>query len=297
NRSTVTKVRLLGASDDKSTQQMMRLDFEESSPVDASVEARLIEQVDHALAGCDVLCIEDYNKGVVTPAVAQHAIRAARASGKQVLVDPPRLNDYSRFTGATAVKFNRPEAERAAGMTINSPEQWAAAAEVLLAKLQLDAVVITLNDLGSYLATASGERELIVGRKRQVADATGAGDMVLVALTLARAAGANWREAVALGNVLGGLEVERLGCVPISREETLRELLLEAKQHLGKQRALKELVPELQQHRRAGRRIVFTNGCFDLIHLGHVQYFRFAKAQGDVLVVGVNTDAGIRRIK
>jgi D-beta-D-heptose 7-phosphate kinase/D-beta-D-heptose 1-phosphate adenosyltransferase len=130
-----------------------------------------------------------------------------------------------------------------------------------------------------------------------VFDVTGAGDMVHAMLTVARAAGATWLEAVALANVAAGLEVERFGCVPIRPEEIVQELLVEAHEHVGKERTLEQLLPELALHRAAGRRIVFTNGCFDLIHLGHVKYFRFAKAQGDLLVVGVNTDASIRRLK
>jgi D-beta-D-heptose 7-phosphate kinase/D-beta-D-heptose 1-phosphate adenosyltransferase len=100
-----------------------------------------------------------------------------------------------------------------------------------------------------------------------------------------------------LANTAAGLEVEKFGSVPITPQEIVQELLSEAHDHLGKQRTLEQLLPELARHRAAGRRVVFTNGCFDLIHLGHVSYFRFAKQQGDLLVVGVNTDSSIRRLK
>jgi D-beta-D-heptose 7-phosphate kinase/D-beta-D-heptose 1-phosphate adenosyltransferase len=114
---------------------------------------------------------------------------------------------------------------------------------------------------------------------------------------MARCAGGDWIESVALANVAAGLEVEKYGSVPITPGEIKLELLTEQHEHLGKQRTLDQLLPELQRHRAAGRRIVFTNGCFDLIHLGHVKYFQFARAQGDLLVVGVNTDASIRGLK
>jgi D-beta-D-heptose 7-phosphate kinase/D-beta-D-heptose 1-phosphate adenosyltransferase len=130
-----------------------------------------------------------------------------------------------------------------------------------------------------------------------VYDVTGAGDMVLAMLAVARAAGASWRESVELANVAGGLEVERFGSVPVTPPEIIAELLGEAQLRMGKERTLSRLTAELAHHRSAGKKVVFTNGCFDLIHLGHVQYFRFAKAQGDLLVVGVNTDASIRRLK
>ena len=151
--------------------------------------------------------------------------------------------------------------------------------------------------MGAYLATNDGQRRLLSTRPREVADATGAGDMVLGAMSMARIAGADWSDSVALANVAGGLEVERLGCVPITPGEIVQELLTEAHEHLGKQRTLEQLIPELQRHRAAGKRIVFTNGCFDLIHLGHIKYFQFAKDQGDLLVVGVNTDRSICRLK
>jgi D-beta-D-heptose 7-phosphate kinase/D-beta-D-heptose 1-phosphate adenosyltransferase len=132
---------------------------------------------------------------------------------------------------------------------------------------------------------------------RQVADATGAGDMVLVALCVARAAGAGWHDAVQLANVAGGLEVERLGCVPITPAEIIHDLMSERHDESGKERTRESLIAELAAHRAAGRKIVFTNGCFDIIHLGHVKYFQWAKSQGDLLVVGVNTDSSIRRLK
>jgi D-beta-D-heptose 7-phosphate kinase/D-beta-D-heptose 1-phosphate adenosyltransferase len=114
---------------------------------------------------------------------------------------------------------------------------------------------------------------------------------------LARAAGATWEQATAIANVAGGIEVEKFGSVPVTRAEIIAELLAESRDKIGKVRTLDHLLPELARHRAAGKRVVFTNGCFDLIHLGHVSYFRFAKSQGDILVVGVNTDSSIRRLK
>jgi D-beta-D-heptose 7-phosphate kinase/D-beta-D-heptose 1-phosphate adenosyltransferase len=180
---------------------------------------------------------------------------------------------------------------------VSNVDQYDAAGTLLLDRLALEAVVVTLDKSGAYLATRDGERRWLKTRPRQVYDVTGAGDMVLAMLAMARAAGASWAEAVALANVAGGLEVEKFGSVPITREEVMQELLSEAHEHLGKERTAEQLVPELQRHRAMGKRIVFTNGCFDLLHLGHVKYFQFARSQGDLLVVGVNTDASICRLK
>jgi D-beta-D-heptose 7-phosphate kinase/D-beta-D-heptose 1-phosphate adenosyltransferase len=296
-RPTVEKMRLLGSSEDRSHQQMLRLDIEETSPVPAETAERILTAAFERLKGCDVVCIEDYDKGALPVEVCRKLIEAARGRGIPVLIDPARLNDYSKYHGATAIKLNRPEAERATGLRVRSAEECSEAADALLQKLALDAVVITMNDRGSFLATRDGTRQMLSSRPRQVADPTGAGDMVLVTLTMARASGATWIEAVALANVVAGLEVEKLGCVPIQRAEIIQDLLSEHLHQGGKERDLPRLLQELALHRSAGRKIVFTNGCFDLMHLGHIKYFQFAKAQGDVLVVGVNTDAGIRRIK
>jgi D-beta-D-heptose 7-phosphate kinase/D-beta-D-heptose 1-phosphate adenosyltransferase len=294
-RPTVSKVRLVGLAQHRHPQQMMRLDYEAHAPLSPELAAQVRDRVAAEVGAADVLCLEDYNKGVLAP--CRELIALARARGVPVVVDPANLPDYSRYHGATALKLNRVETERATGLPVNNQEQYDAAATWLLDRLSLEAVVITLDKSGAYLATADGERRWLKTRPRQVYDVTGAGDMVLAMLAVARTAGATWAESVSLANVAGGLEVEKFGSVPVTREEIIQELLSEVHEHLGKERTPEQLVPELQRHRASGKRIVFTNGCFDLIHLGHVKYFQFARRQGDLLVVGVNTDAGISRLK
>jgi len=297
DRPTVSKVRLVGLAQHRHPQQMIRLDFEDQRPLPPDLAGRVVERVEAELGRAEVLCVEDYNKGLLTPDVCRRLIELARGRGIPVLIDPANLPDYARYAGATALKLNRIETERATGLPCTNPEEYDAAGTWLLDRLGLEAVVVTLDKSGAYLATRDGERRWLKTKARQVYDVTGAGDMVLAMLAVARSAGADWPEAVALANVAGGLEVERFGSVAISREEVIQELLTEVHEHLGKERTLEQLLPELQRHRATGKRIVFTNGCFDLMHLGHVKYFRFAKAQGDLLVVGVNTDGSIRRLK
>jgi D-beta-D-heptose 7-phosphate kinase/D-beta-D-heptose 1-phosphate adenosyltransferase len=297
-RPTIAKVRLVGLAQHRHPQQMMRLDYEDQAPHPADVQARVRQQVEDAIrAGAGLVCVEDYNKGLLTPSLCREVIRLARAANLPVLIDPANIPDYAKYAGATCLKLNRTEAMKATGLPAGTEAEWAAAAERLLSQLSLEAVVITLDKHGAFLATTAGERRWLKTRQRQVYDVTGAGDMVLSMLAVTRAAGAGWADAVALANVAGGLEVEKFGSIPVTREEVVQELLMEAHEHLGKERSLDRLMPELQRHRASGKRIVFTNGCFDLIHLGHVKYFQFAKAQGDLLVVGVNTDASIRRLK
>jgi len=297
DRPTVCKVRLVGLAQHRHPQQMMRLDYEERSPLSSDRSNAVIDAVSTALQEAGMLCIEDYNKGLLTEEVCQKIIKLARDRGIPVIVDPSSISDYRRYQGASALKLNRPETQKATGLPVRCLADYAPAAEHLIECVGLEAVIITLDKSGSYLATRQGERRWLQTRPRQVYDVTGAGDMVLAMLAMARVAGASWVEAVSLANVAGGLEVERFGSVPVAPSEIIRELLSEAHQHLGKQRSMEQLLTELQYHRASGKRVVFTNGCFDLIHLGHVKYFQFARKQGDLLVVGVNTDASIRRLK
>lgn len=298
DRPTTCKLRLVGSAQHRHPQQLLRLDFEQTKPIDAATSARLISAVDKAMtAGCDMLCIEDYNKGALPADVCQKIIASARRAKVPVIVDPAKISDYARYRAATCVKLNRPEAEQATGLPAQTPEQFAMAATRLLEMLDLEAAIVTLDKGGAYLATRDGTREWLKTKPRQVFDVTGAGDVVLATVAVARAAGATWIEAVSLANIAGGLEVERFGAVPIKPAEIMQELLTEVHEHLGKQRTRDQLMNELQRHRAAGRKIVFTNGCFDIIHLGHVKYFQWAKRQGDLLVVGVNTDSSIQRLK
>ncbi|HEX4125515.1 MAG TPA: D-glycero-beta-D-manno-heptose 1-phosphate adenylyltransferase, partial [Tepidisphaeraceae bacterium] len=300
DRRTVCKTRLIGYAQHKNPQQLIRLDYEDPAPIDAELETRVLANFTAALANADVVCLEDYNKGLLTPNLTRRLIALARQKNIPVIVDPANIPDYSKYAGATAVKLNRVETEKATGLRVREESDYRPAAERLLQTLQLDAVIMTLDRQGSYLASksgAGGDRRWLRTRERQVADGTGAGDVMLAMISIARAAGASWPDAVALANVAGGLEVERFGVVPIKPAEIIVELLHEEKEFPGKQRSLTALAAELAYHRACGKRIVFTNGCFDLIHLGHIQYFRYAKSQGDLLVVGVNTDASIRRLK
>ncbi len=296
-RPTVEKVRLLGSSEDRAHQQMIRLDVENPTPLDGDAADALVAAAVDGLDGAGALVLEDYDKGVLSPDVCGRLIAAARERGVPVLVDPARVDDFGKYRGATLLKANRIEAERCVGGPVRTADQVDAAATKMLADLDLDALIITLNDEGSHLATIDGERGLLESRPRQVADATGAGDTVLAALCAARLVGASWHDALALANVAAGLEVERLGCVPVTAQEIAADLRGEHARSGAKHQSLDRLRARLSRERAAGRRIVFTNGCFDLLHLGHVSYFRYAKAQGDLLVVGVNTDASIRRLK
>ncbi len=297
-RPTSTKTRLVGLAQHRHPQQMLRLDYEDASPIGPPGAAALLDFVRQQVAQCDLVCLEDYNKGVLTTEICQEIIAIARHAGREVLVDPALIADYQKYRGAAAITPNRTEAELATGLKL--ADSWQAApqlATALMDRLDLQACILTLDRHGMYLLKRDQPGAMHSTRPRTVYDVTGAGDMVLAVLAMARAGGATWEQAVDLGNIGGGLEVEKFGCVPLSREEIMQDLLEHQSRRMGKQRTGRELALELARRRQRGEKIVFTNGVFDILHAGHVQYLAFARNLGDLLVVGVNADDSVRRLK
>jgi len=300
SRPTTVKRSLVGLAQHRHPQKMFRVDYESREPLGDALRSKLLVAVKASLPKVDVVCLEDYNKGVCSEALCRELIALCRAAGKQVLVDPAAIEDYSKYKGATAVTPNRSEAELATGLDAPidaTALHNAGLATRLLEQLDVDAVVLTLDKHGALLEERGGKPVLVPTVARSVYDVTGAGDMVLAALCAARANGIGWHDAVRFANVAAGLEVQVFGAQPIPFSHVQREVMALTRPLDGKVRTLDELLVELAVHRETGQRIVFTNGCFDVIHAGHVAYLREAKKQGDVLVVGVNADAEVRRQK
>src|SRR5205085_1379149 len=202
-RPSTSKVRLVGLAQHRHPQQMMRVDYEDGSPIDGEVAERVLSAMEKALVGADALCIEDYNKGLLPPAVCKRVIERARAAEVPVFVDPAAIKDYSKYAGASVITPNATETALATELPVTNEAEFRAAAERLLQSLRLEAALLTLDKRGSYLATREGERRWLKTRERTVYDVAGAGDMVLAMLAAARASGASWAEAAALGNVAG----------------------------------------------------------------------------------------------
>ncbi len=299
-RPTTIKRSMIGLAQHRHPQKMFRLDVESRQPLSEPLVAKLLACFSEALASADVVCLEDYDKGVCSPELCRAIIEQCRAAGKPVLVDPAAIEDYSKYRGATALTPNRSEAELATGL--DTPLEAtrihnAGLATKLLADLDLDAVVLTLDRHGALLEERGGEPVLIPTEARAVYDVSGAGDIVLAALAGAIANGFAWPDAVRFANAAAGLEVEVFGVQPIPLVHVHRELLALSRRLDGKVRSIDELLVELAVHRAAGRQVVFTNGCFDVLHAGHVAYLSEAKQLGDVLVVAINTDEQVRTQK
>jgi len=292
-RPTTRKTRLIGLAQHRHRQQLIRIDEEVTRPVDAAITAALIQAIDAVIGHCDAICLEDYGKGVMTPALVAAVLAAARKRGTPVLVDPAPTNDYRLYHGATAMTPNRSETERVLGRRLPDTEAVRANAGAILTACGTTHVFVTLDTEGMALIGPGGSFEHIPTKPREVYDVTGAGDEVLAALAVSLAAGSTLIEAGALANVAGGLEVEKFGCVPVTRDELVAELLAESHKHLGKIRTLGDLLPEIKRRRDLGHRVAFTNGCYDLMHAGHTQTFAFARSEADLLVVGLNSDRSV----
>jgi D-beta-D-heptose 7-phosphate kinase/D-beta-D-heptose 1-phosphate adenosyltransferase len=299
DRPTTVKQNYVGLAQHRHPQKMFRVDVEDREPISPKVAAQILQRVKAAMKGAAAVCLEDYNKGVLTEELCQGVIALARKRGVPVLVDPAAIRDYAKYRGATCITPNRTEASLATGMNADKGDQptLRAMAAKLLAELKLESVVLTLDKHGALLQEKGGEPRMMPTVARQVYDVTGAGDMVLAMLAAARANGADWLTAVELANLAAGLEVEKFGIVPIELEEVMLSVLRLQHEQLGKVRTLEQILPELDAYRRQGRKVAFTNGCFDILHAGHVAYLREARRAGDLLVVGLNSDASIRRLK
>lgn len=299
-RPTTVKRSLIGLAQHRHPQKMFRVDYESRAPLPRAAIAQIVERFAAELPSADVVCVEDYNKGVCTPELCARVIDLARRAGVPVLVDPAAVEDYSRYAGASTVTPNRTEAMLACGADLPDdagPEAFGPLAARLVSTLGLDAAVVTLDRHGALLLERGGAPQHVPTAAREVYDVTGAGDMVLAALAAARANGLDWPDAVRLANAAAGLEVEVFGVVPMPIEKIHREVLLRERSMPGKLRTLEQLLVEVAALRNEGRRVVFTNGCFDILHAGHLSLLERAAALGDFLIVGLNSDGSVRRLK
>jgi D-beta-D-heptose 7-phosphate kinase/D-beta-D-heptose 1-phosphate adenosyltransferase len=296
-RPTTVKERYIGRAQHRHPQQMIRVDYETRQTLAPAVEAELIGAVAQQLRHADVVLISDYDKGVCTPQVMASTLDVARQLGLRTVADPIRGSDYSKYHGCSSMTPNRLEAGLATGRPIQTTQDALEAAAQLRVQLDLEAAIITLDKDGMALVHCDGRRQAFPTRPRQVYDITGAGDMVMGVLGMALAAGADYDVAIRLANVAGGLEVEKIGVATVTRDEILRDLLASGSTGLQKLQDREALRRELESRRRLGQRVAFTNGCFDVIHAGHVRYLQEARAQADVLVVGLNSDGSARALK
>lgn len=283
--TTITKLRVMSRH-----QQLIRLDFEDHSQ--SSGASELAEQAKASLEEVDVLVLSDYNKGSLH--AVHEVIQSARAAGKSVLVDP-KGDDFAKYRGATLLTPNLGEFEAVVGHCADDDEL-VAKGEALRAKLELEAILITRSERGMTLLVRDEAPVHLAARAREVFDVTGAGDTVIGVFATVLAAGESFATAATLANAAAGVVVGKLGAATVTPHE-LQAALTE--QHSVPRGVTSEadLLDFVAEARSRGETVVMTNGCFDLLHPGHITYLEEAAALGDHLIVAVNDDESVARLK
>ncbi|MDI6795343.1 MAG: D-glycero-beta-D-manno-heptose-7-phosphate kinase [Desulfatibacillaceae bacterium] len=291
SRPTTTKTRVMAAG-----QQVVRIDREKILPLSAGFEDKLAAHAEKCLEYCDAVLLSDYGKGILTPSILSRLIDACALAKKPVIADPKGL-DFIRYQGATVLTPNLKEAAKACSMEILSQDDLEKAGKRLLNELSLACLVITRGPDGMALFFPDRPSLLIKARARQVFDVSGAGDTVLAVLGLGLASGADFEQAALVANEAAGVVVGKVGTATVSTEELLEALTSSADSISRKFRTTKGLAEELQAQKARGRKIVLARGCFDLLHSGHVGFLAQARKLGDMLVVALEDDASVARLK
>jgi D-beta-D-heptose 7-phosphate kinase/D-beta-D-heptose 1-phosphate adenosyltransferase len=290
SRHTTKKSRIIA-----SNQQVIRYDDESREEITLNTETLLLEALKKEISSFDVLLLSDYGKGLLTPSFTSKIIALAKELDKPILVDP-KGSDYSKYSGATLLTPNRKEAILATNIEIVDDESLSRALYQLKNDLELDYSIITLSEDG--IALLEKEIQVIPTVAREIFDVTGAGDTVIASLAMAIAAGFTIEEACEFANKAAAVVVAKVGSATVTLNE------IEEYEHSLNQGKSESKIKNFEQIERIakrlkeqGRKIIFTNGCFDILHRGHATYLQKAKELGDILILGLNSDESIRRLK
>lgn len=291
-RGTITKARVMGQ-----VQQMLRLDYEDTQPFDAVEEQELLAAVLGEGKDVDIVIISDYKKGACTETVCREIIRQAKSRGVPVLVDPKHA-DWSRYRGAAVITPNFKEFEETVGKAVENREDSIEQEGLkLIKKYDLGSLLVTRSQYGMTYLTEKGAKTY-PAKAQEVFDVSGAGDTVISVFAAFLAAGADYRDAVKISNSAAAISVSKIGTYVVAADEIFDQL--EAEARLRKKAvvlSIADLELQLKKWRRSGAKVVFTNGCFDILHRGHVEYLQKAKTLGDYLIVGINTNRSVRALK
>jgi D-beta-D-heptose 7-phosphate kinase/D-beta-D-heptose 1-phosphate adenosyltransferase len=292
-RVTTTKTRILGHQ-----QQIVRLDREDREAVPVRAETELIARAIAAIAASDIVIFSDYGKGVLSDAMLQACLAHATREGKRTIVDPKR-QDLSAYRGASLITPNRAELALATGQSCGTDEEVVSAAKVAHAMVEAD-LLVTRSEKGMSLIPRVGDPIHLSTVARQIFDVSGAGDTVVAVLGTALAAGFSMNDAMKLANHAAGIVVGKLGTATVSRQELVSSMQL-SKDPVdvqdGRLMQLEELLSLRRHWQQEHLSVGFANGCFDVLHPGHVSLIRQASERCDRLIVALNTDASVRRLK
>lgn len=298
---TTVKTRLIASHN-----HLLRTDRETTRPDMTPILSAFFEKIDRAIADADIVLLSDYNKGLLTPDLTPVIIDRARQAGKPVIIDP-KGDDYTKYDGATLVKPNLKEFREATGVSLDPasadfPVEASRAAGILFDHYHIANLVVTLSEYGMMYIASEDPLKLfrLPTEAREVFDVSGAGDTSFAALGAAIGAGVKMEDALRLANLASGIVVAKLGTSCVSAAE-LKELLSRKNDSADAKKAnivgRDEIVEILAPYRERGKTIGFTNGCFDCMHLGHLNAFKQARRECDLLVVGVNSDRSVKSYK
>ncbi len=293
---TTTKTRILGGQ-----QQMIRLDYEVNQPLSSDSETAILTWLDELLRkGLQGLVISDYGKGICQPSLLSQVFSKTRAAGIMTIVDP-KGSDWSKYNGATCITPNVKELSEAVGYEVpNTDEEVVKAAHHILHKMELDFIIVTRSAKGITLVRKDGNVWHNAETKQQdVFDVSGAGDTVVAMMLTTLIAGLSIRAALVAANAAAGVVVSKVGTYPIHRQELLDLLssMKAKKEDKESVYSVEALAKKIRLWQDRGEVVVFTNGCFDILHRGHLTYLKEAATLGDHLVVALNSDSSVRRLK
>lgn len=291
DRPTTKKTRVMAQG-----QQLLRIDREERKPIPKKIEQKLIAHFKKALKGADGVIVSDYNKGLLTNSFLKNIISLCRKNKKRLVVDP-KGDSFAKYRGADVITPNRRELERATGIQCGDYKMVKKAALALIRKHSFKSVLATLGPDGMGLFEKKGAGRFFPTAAQEVFDVSGAGDTVVAVFTAALLGGLLPEEAARLSNYAGALQVAHLGAVGVGIAEIESGLAKEAGHTESKIIGIEEAAEISEALRKRKKKVVFTNGCFDLLHYGHIKYLQKARKLGHSLMVGLNSDSSVRKLK
>ena len=289
-RQTSKKSRIIA-----SNQQILRYDKESKEAIETGSVEKILAALKKDLFLYDMIILSDYGKGVLVPELTKGIIAQAKAAGKRVIVDP-KGKDYSKYAGAHLLTPNKKEASEASGIEIKDDSSLRAALLWLKEECNLDRSMITLSEDGIAIFEEDVLRFPTVAQ--EVFDVTGAGDTVIASIAFALSSGKSIEETARFANLAAGVVVGKIGSATVTLDEIeIYESSLHQSSSDAHIKSFDEIAVVIERCRTNQQRVVFTNGCFDILHVGHVKYLQIAKSFGDILIVGLNSDDSVRRLK
>ena len=291
SRPTTKKTRIIADH-----QQVVRIDRETKKEVAFSTFKSLTTLAEKIIPAVDLILISDYGKGLITRNLIADLVKIAKNNNKITIADP-KGRDFTKYSGVSLLTPNSKEASLASGVEISDPKNIAAAGKILIEKSGVEKLLITCGKDGMVLFEPGRKPFKISTKAREVYDVSGAGDTVMAVLGLGMAAGLPLKEAITLANTAAGIVVGKVGTATVSKRELLQALKQTSEDNASKYKSLSEISQLCRKLQKDRKRIVLTNGCFDLLHVGHIRLFSASKQLGDVMIVAIDDDESVKLLK